>query len=119
MDAWSQRGMTWDDSGNIYLKGKLVKGASLTSLLHHASSGRWRNPPIGFGHVIQYMAAEHLLSTVCENPRWRGESWDKYTLSESSTEYYTQDTDDRDDTVTDWKERDVTRGVFPGWQDLM
>ena len=116
MDAWSQRGMTWNDSGNIYLKGKLVKGASLTSLLHHASSGRRHNPPIGFGHVIRHMAAEHLPSTVYANPRWRGGSWDNYVPSESSTQYYTDDTDDTDDTVI---ERDVTRDAFPEWEDLV
>ena len=112
--AGSQRGMTWDDSGNIYLKGKAVKGASLTPLLHHASFGRRRNPPTGFGHVTQYMAAEHLPSMIYANPRWRGELWDKYTPSESSMEYYTQDTDD---TETE-KETDVTQGTFPEWQDL-
>ena len=43
MCAWSQKGMTWDDGDNIYLKGKAVRGASLPQLLHHASSGRRRN----------------------------------------------------------------------------
>lgn len=115
MDAWSQRGMTWNDSGSIYLKGKLVEGASLPSLLHHASSGRRHSPPTGFGHVIRHMAAEHLPSTVYANPRWRGGTWDNYVPSESSTDHYTDATEGTDDTVT---ERNVTRDVFPEWQDL-
>ena len=61
MRAWSQKGMTWDDRGNIYLKGKAVRRGSLAQLLHHASSGRCRNPPIGFGHVTRYMPASSYL----------------------------------------------------------
>ena len=90
MRAWSQKGMTWDARGNIYLKGKPVRGGSLAELLHHASSGRRRNPPIGFGHVTRYMARQQLPPTAYANPRWRGEVWDRYTPSDSSTEYYTQ-----------------------------
>ena len=116
MHAWSQRGMTWDNGGNIYLKGKAVKGAIPRPLLHHTSSGRRRNLPTGFGHVTQYMTAKHLPSTVYTNPRWRGELWYNYTPSESSTECNTQDKW-KEDTETE-KETDITRGTFPEWQDL-
>lgn len=116
MGEWSRRGMTWDSSGNVYLKGKHVQGASLTSLLHHASSGRRRDPPTGFGHVTRYMTAAHLPPKVYANPRWRGGSWDAYPPSDSSTEYYTQDTDD-DSTLTE-KGDIARRGAFVDWEDL-
>ena len=120
MRAWSQKGMTWDAGGNIYLKGKLVRGASLAQLLHHASSGRRRNPPIGFGHVTRYMASQHLPSTVYANPRWRGEVWDKYTPSDSSTEYYTQGEWVEDTSMEKEAEQEtvVTGRVFPEWVDM-
>ena len=54
-------------------------------------------------------------STVYANPRWTWGSWDNYVPSESSTQYYTDATDDTDDTVT---ERNVTRDAFPEWEDL-
>ena len=73
MHAWSQKGMTWDDRGNIYLKGKAVRGGSLAQLLHHASSGRRRNPPIGFGHVTRYMAQPAATShSLCKSTVERG-----------------------------------------------
>ena len=113
MRAWSQKGMTWDDDGgNIYLKGKVVRRASLAQLLHHASSGRRRNPPTGFGHVTRYMAGQRLPSTVYANPRWRGEVWDKYTPSDSSTEYYTQG-EWEEDTSTEKEAEQETGRVFP------
>ena len=118
MHAWSQKGMTWDDRGNIYLKGKAVRGGSLAQLLHHASSGRRRNPPIGFGHVTRYMARQQLPPTVYANPRWRGEVWDSYTPSDSSTEYYTQGEGEEDTSTATVSDRDVAGSAFPEWEDI-
>ena len=118
MHAWSQKGMTWDDGGNIYLKGKAVRGASLAQLLHHASSGRRRNPPIGFGHVTRYMASQRLPSTAYANPRWRGVAWDRYTPSDSSTEYYTQGEGEEDTSTVTGSDRDVTGSAFPEWVNM-
>ena len=119
MRAWSQKGMTWDARGNIYLKGKPVRGGSLAELLHHASSGRRRNPPIGFGHVTRYMARQQLPPTAYANPRWRGEVWDRYTPSDSSTEYYTQGEGEEEDTSTvSESDLDVAGSAFPEWKDI-
>ena len=118
MDAWSQERHDVGRHWQHLFKGEACERSQSNITPTPRIIGRRRNSPIGFGHVTRYMAAEHLPPTIYANPRRRVESWDKYTPSESSTEYYTQDTDDTDDTVTDWKERDVTWGVFPGWQDL-
>ena len=45
--------------------------------------------------------------------------WDRYTPSDSSTEYYTQGEGEEEDTSTVAEsDLDVARSAFPEWKDI-
>ena len=65
------------------------------------------------------MARQQLPPTAYVNPRWRGEVWDRYTPSDSSTEYYTQGEGEEEDTSTvSESDLDVAGSAFPEWKDI-
>ena len=123
--SWAEKGMTWDEEGNIYLKGKRVEGATLGPLLRHAASRQRRRPPAGYGHVTRYMREKLLDPAVYGNPLWRSSYWDPdESESGSSTVYYYSPGDETDGhSPYEWQgpgeeERGNLVHVPPGWSDV-
>lgn len=72
MQSWADKGMSWDEDGNVYLNGSPVSGANLDSLLQHAATRRPRaTPPAGYDPVFQHMESEKLPRSTYVNPVWR------------------------------------------------
>ena len=59
MQAWAEKGMTWDKDGKVYLDGRHVSGANMNSLLRHAATRRmWSPVPEGYKAVFQHMESQ-------------------------------------------------------------
>ena len=72
MQAWAEKGMTWDKDGKVYLDGRPVLGANMSSLLRHAATRRARGPvPEGYESVFQHMESQQLPRSTYVNPVWR------------------------------------------------
>ena len=72
MQAWAEKGMTWDKDGKVYLDGRPVLGANMGSLLRHAATRRARGPvPEGYEPVFQHMESQQLPRSTYVNPVWR------------------------------------------------
>ena len=72
MQAWAEKGMTWDKDGKVYLDGRPVLGANMSSLLRHAATRRARGPvPEGYESVFQHMESQQLPRSMHVNPVWR------------------------------------------------
>lgn len=72
LQAWKEKGMTWDKDGKVYLNGSPVLGADVRSLLRHATTRRAAaTPPEGYKPVSQHMDSEQLPRSTYVNPVWR------------------------------------------------
>ena len=72
LQAWREKGMTWDKHGNVYLNWSPVTGADLSSLLRHGATRRARSsPPEGYKPVFQHMESQQLPWSMYINPVWR------------------------------------------------
>ena len=69
LQAWREKGMTWNKDGNVYMNGSPVTGADLSSMLLHAATARG----------IQTRISTHGISTVnminVRQPRVEKTSW--------------------------------------------
>ena len=72
MQAWAEKGMTWDKDGKVYLDGRRVSGANMNSLLRHAATRRVRDPvPEGYEPIFQHMETRQLPRATYVNPVWK------------------------------------------------
>ena len=72
MQAWAEKGMTWDKDGKVYLDGRRVSGANMNSLLRHAATRSVRSPvPEGYEPIFQHMETRQLPRATYVNPVWK------------------------------------------------
>ena len=75
MQAWGEKGMTWDKDGKVYLDDRPVLGANMGSLLRHAATRRVRaSLPEGYKPVFQHMESQVTTINVCQ-PLVEKNSW--------------------------------------------
>jgi hypothetical protein len=62
LDVWTRdKGLSWDEQGNVQIRGKPLRGTTLKDLLHHAVSRR-KTAPAGFQDFNAY------VKTAAHNP---------------------------------------------------
>ena len=72
LQAWREKGMTWDEDGNVYLNRSPVLGADLGSLLRHTATQCAATPlPAEYEPIFQHMDSQRLPRSMYVNPMWR------------------------------------------------
>ena len=75
LKAWgNDGGVTWDAGNRVYIRGRLLPGANIADLVHHAVTRR-KNPlpPRGFEPVRQYMEDAGQPNALYVNPQWHSQ----------------------------------------------